>query len=626
MLESHAWGQTSDSQRWLSEIERVREQLDAEQLPDLDQAESDLLAEIDRTRAYFARSTNPDNYQAWMRYLKLKPLTQAIEENDSIADRGRTALAILSHMRGVETGLELPAMLALRDSLDQYVLALRYSDPKRGLALIGRQLDRIAELVSPDSKPLGELSPDQTDELELSLISLVEIGQANELASEIRSRFSQPNVQLWIDGKAFTDTVTRPVNNPSNVNECILGTRISGRAVVNGFVTAQLIPQDGYVRMVLRLDGQLSTSTRGYRKPITLESTGSGPVYAARQIAITQKRIILGETIATADLSTTINRINHPLRIVRKIAMRKARESKPQAERISQRRLTDRLRSEFSDETAESADRQFPDLDAKIQPWLRRLDFPELEREIGSTDRNVYVRAKLQRPSGFSAPNSPPSPAVVSGTGSHFVSPAVANRALATIQFHQSIAGNTVGRLLAGETFSPQRINRITEVLKFEFPPRVDATDPKVDVDQSQESSEGFEIDFANFRPVYVEADNQILRLGIRGTRFSQGDRELKVPIEASAVYRPVTDANDQSWLVRDEKVHLSFSGSTRLSLSQTAVKANVEDSFDKLFPKEILHRDFVFPDDVGMPALAGRVVKVQSIDLTNGWISITVH
>ncbi|TWU03551.1 hypothetical protein [Neorhodopirellula pilleata] len=614
-IQAAAFGQSSrvniDSPAWLAEISAIRTNLNAESLPDLESAEASMSAAIEATRQYFRRATSASNFDDWMDYLEMQPLAEAIESNETIATKGRAALGLLPQLRGVERGLELPAIVHLREAVDRYIAALRYADPERGLSLVAKQLDGLADLLS-DENALRDLDAQQRDQMELFLGGLADAGQASRLREMIRSRFMHPNLWVWINGEPVTDAVSRPVDNPNVVNECILGTRLRGQARVTGCVTAELLPQDGYVRMILRLRGTFATSTRGFRKPISLDSTGTGTVYTARQLAITPTRMILGEPVTTADISTRIQRIHHPLKIVRKIAMRQANESKPIAERISERKLRERVEKDFVEQTNEAARRKIPDVDVELNPWLSRLDFPPLQREIGSTSSEVYAHAKMQHPLGFAAAAPPPSAAMIRDSISRR-NDGVHHDYLATFQIHESILGNTFGRLLAGQTFAPERIERIIEVLGIELPER-------------EEQQEAIEIDFANFRPVYFEAGDQTLRLGLRATRLSRDGRELKVPVEVSAIYRPVIGEEGQMWLIRDEDVQFSFSSSRRLSLSQTAIKANLEEGFEKLFPLELLHRHLPVPPTIKAPMLAGRLLEIISIDLSEGWISITVE
>ncbi len=206
---------------------------------------------------------------------------------------------------------------------------------------------------------------------------------------------------------------------------------------------------------------------------------------------------------------------------------------------------------------------------------------------------------------------------------------------LAAVQVHQSLVDNSIAQLLAGQTFTPDRILQLAQTLDIELPNREsiaestgkvtseEAGGNENDDDQEQED---YEVDLANFRPVFVEADNQELRVGLRGTRFAQGGRELERTLEVSATYRPVRNEDGAIWLRREDDVRLSFPGSRRLTISQTAIKTNMLKSFNELFPKELLNREFSFPETAKVRALAGRVVQISAIDLTDGWISIAVR
>ncbi|MFG0256072.1 MAG: hypothetical protein ACF787_13415 [Rhodopirellula sp. JB053] len=660
----------------LDTIDRARDALDPDRLPNLEKAEAAVIEAMAGIESYLERSTNDSNRSAWLSYLTLEPLSDSISNGESVSKRGRAAVELESRLRGLHVGLELEPMVRLRRNLQTYIAALRYSDPKRGLQSVEKQLDAIAELfVVKDETPkrardrgdessweatstattqrrLDELSAEEIARLERLLIGLSDANQASAVTSQIRSYFSKPNLRGWVDGRAITDALSRPVNNPNEVNDCILGTRLLGNASIVGNVTAQLLPSEGHVRLMVRMDAAFSSNTRGYRKPITLDSNANGHVYAARQLAITERRIVLGATVGTADLSSRVKRINHPLKLVRKIAMRKANEQRPLAEAISENKLRDQTIREFEMQTATAAEREFPSIDEAINPWLRRLDLPGLTRTIGSTTDAFYSRANLQRDTGLAALVEPPSRSAIRSATGQGIHP---GGYFSAIQVHQSVLDNTITDLLSGQTMSPEKINELVGALGIALPkpipapPEVTAaiieTSVGVDLDVDQlsldtvldtvaevadnepaPSEEDFEVDLHSFRPVFVEADNQTLRIGLRGTRFAQGDREIKRTLEVAATYRPVIGEDSTMWLIRDDEVDLSFPGTRRLTISQTAIKTNMEKSFNDLFPNELLHRSFPLPETIKLPALAGRELKVHAIDLTNGWISIAVR
>ncbi len=643
-----------------AEIERARVALDPDELPSLADTEAAVLRAMDDCKSYLDRRATDDNAAAWLDYLELEPLTGAIQSDKSIAQRGHAAVELESRLRDVYPGLELDSMTSLRRAVQRYIAALRYSDPERGITSVQKQLDALAEILSAEPidkvasetgaleggdgeggdgdsaarqrRGLDDLSPGEVAQVDRLLSGLADANQAAPLINRIQTFYNHDNIRGWIDEQAVTEAIGRLVNTSKAVNDCILGTRMIGQARVDGNVTGQLLPSDGYVRLLVRMDGLFSTTARGYHKPITLDTTGCGRVYAARQIAITEKGIVLGDTVSTAELSTQINRINHPLRIVRRIASQQAAEQRPRAEAISREKLRTQVHDQFDAQTAEMAATSFPGLDATVDPWLNRLDFPALTRTIGSTSDTVYARGSLQRPYGLAAPAEPPALASLS---SHDSSGVLPGHYLAAVQVHQSLVDNSIAQLLAGQTFTPDRILQLAQTLDIELPNREsiaestgkvtseEAGGNENDDDQEQED---YEVDLANFRPVFVEADNQELRVGLRGTRFAQGGRELERTLEVSATYRPVRNEDGAIWLRREDDVRLSFPGSRRLTISQTAIKTNMLKSFNELFPKELLNREFSFPETAKVRALAGRVVQISAIDLTDGWISIAVR
>ncbi|MEO9595795.1 MAG: hypothetical protein ABJG45_29880, partial [Rhodopirellula bahusiensis] len=193
----------------------------------------------------------------------------------------------------------------------------------------------------------------------------------------------------------------------------------------------------------------------------------------------------------------------------------------------------------------------------------------------------------------------------------------------AAVQVHESILNNTVMKLLAGDTFTPEKLRDLTS--SFGIPSDKNDTTDEASA-TNEEQPESFEVDFSGFRPVYFEARDQTLRIGLRGDRFAQGDRELDRRLEVSAAYRPAITEDGRTMLVRDEEIDLKFPGGRRLTMTQTAIKANIEEGFDKLFPMTLLHRELTLPSTLQLPTLAGRSAKVIGIDAQDGWLTIVVR
>lgn len=135
-----------------------------------------------------------------------------------------------------------------------------------------------------------------------------------------------------------------------------------------------------------------------------------------------------------------------------------------------------------------------------------------------------------------------------------------------------------------------------------------------------------FEIDFSRVRPIIFEARDQRIRLGIRGTRFAQGHRELKRPMEITAVYAPATTPNGRMVLTREGDVDIDFPGGRRLTVSETGLKAAMIKKFADIFPAILLDQPLQVPDTVKVDALRGRVYYPCLIAADDGWLSLAVQ
>ena len=271
--------------------------------------------------------------------------------------------------------------------------------------------------------------------------------------------------------------------------------------------------------MRVQLSGCVNSINKGYNGPVVLKTSGIGEVHASRELIFDESGIQLQPTTAQVSLRTEVNAIEHRLRIVRRIAKKKAAEQKPQADIIAKQKLHDRIVEEFTKQTDETANVATPDLMAKVRPLLQRLDLTEPPRMWGSNDNALFVHSTFRRDDQISTSVSAP--------------PLAANFD-AAIQVHESVVNNAVAPILAGRTLNEEKVNELMS--------RAGRTMPEnSSLSEDEEEEPPFEIDFANIRPIIFEARDQRVRIGVRGTRFAQGPRELKRPMEITAVYAPAT-------------------------------------------------------------------------------------
>lgn len=584
--------------RLAEQLRAATENLSAERLPEVPPAQQDVLAAMGAVRNYFTGATDPDNYDAWMEYLRLQPLEQAIQEDQSPQVQGREALDLQQRLTGIARGLELPAVVQLRESVKQLVAALRFGQGEQSLEAIGDQLDSLAERIDQlDHIPSAE------DAAAIStVIGLLErSGQANEAIAALRQAFGRANVAVWASERLIQRIGYREVDQTEQVRDCILGTRLVGLASLQGAVTTDLLPSRGTARLQLTLAANFSSDNTGYNHPVRLQTSGMGQVTAWRTLHLDESGLQPEEPYVRVTLDSQINSIQHHLRLVRKIAWKQALRQKPLADRIAANKLRRRVGEQFASRTDEAAAISPPNFLEEARPWFQRLDLPQPPPLWGSTDQALFIEAVLRQSGQLATAVSAP--------------PVTAPSYDAAVQIHESAVRNALAPMLAGRTITRSWLDEL-----------LGSIDRGPKSDEEQESQQAFELEFARFRPVIFEARDQTVRLGVRGTRFQQDGRALNRPLEITAVYQPQQSDEGVTTLVRQGDVDVDFPGGGRLSLSQTALRSSIKELFDDLFPPVLLDRTITVPEDAKMEALRGSEFRVRWVDAARGWLSIAIR
>ena len=571
-------------------------------LPDPVRRGEAVIAAIEAVDQYFARVTSPQNARAWAEVIDARRLREAIESEASPSVRGREATELQRRLTDLAPGFELTVLRKLRRATDRYVAAIRYGDPQRAEKLIPRQLQAVSALIDPDAADFDQVDSSQRA-ARVSLL-LQQLDGSNQIPG-LQQRFTglhrSPNLIVTVDQSALTLVVDRGVDQTDPLRRCLLGTYLVGTTRLTGRVTGNFLPSEGTVAILLRLDANMVTSNRGYNKPVTIDSTGRGNVYTARQLAITPRRVVAGPVVATATFDSTIRRINHPLRIVRRIAGKQAAKVAPRAEEIARQNLEDQVRGMFQEQSDVVAQRTFPDADARLRPFAQRLDLPIPTRSIGSTSTSASWRMTLAGKDQWAAAGPPPT-GVIPGASS------------VTLQVHQSVANNLFSRVLSSLTLTQPKVRATLRSLGIE---------PGSLRRPGQDEAESFEVDFESTRPLFVQFNRGVVEVGLRADRFATGDRELRQSLQVVARYRPGQLGGRRWVLIRDRQLDITFPGSRRLSVTQAAVKANVLERLETLFPKLLLDRVFRIPTTLQLPALAGRGVRIDRLEPAGEWVTV---
>ena len=335
----------------IAKIEKVIDELDDHDLPSPHGSKRAFLKAVDRTRSFLKENTSARNYLEWMEYLDVDELLQDLNDPQAMkSDRmaraiGRMAVQLKYRLVGIAKGLELPVIQNLRETNEQMISAIRFRDNERSIKGLTKQLENLAEAISEmEDVPTA----DDLSTMNQTIVLLEQACQSPELVSDLRSRFRNPNIRVLVAEHVVQSFVNRGVNESRPVQECILGTRIVGTATLGGLVTANLLPYVGSVRMQVQLAGHISSQNTGYNGPVVLRTVGQGQVNASRTLYIDESGIRADPVVAQASLDTSIVAIEHRMRLVRRIARRKANEQKPNADRIALGKLRSQVGQQFT--------------------------------------------------------------------------------------------------------------------------------------------------------------------------------------------------------------------------------------------------------------------------------------
>lgn len=595
-----ASGQLSeaDRTRLAAEAELAAENLDETRFPDLEQSKQELLRHIESVEKYFDRTTSPENRDAWLKYIDLDPLTEQIETDQPLSTIGRQAIDLRYRLVGIVPGLELTALRNLRDSVEQLIEAIRFRDKEKSKQALAKQLETLAAQI----RELGD-NPSSADVATVSAVLgvLDSSGQAEELAVSLRETFGQPNLAVLVGQTMVDSVVHQEISEIMPVRECILGTRMVGTAELEGTLTAVLRPSEDAARIDISLNGQIVSNNLGFNGPVRLRTKGQGDVHVTQTMNIGQNGITFDRAITQATLATDITAIEHPLRLIRNIARRRALQQKAQADRIALGRMRRRLGDQFEQQTRDATSSANPNLLAKIRPVLKRMSHEQPECQFSSTDQSILIDATFRRPDQLAAAVPRPS---------------IEETYEAAIQIHESVFDNAMTPVLAGRTFTEDKLRELLDKLGRKLPG--DGSD------ENGESDTSFEIDFSYRQPVVFEARDQTVRIGVRGTRFSQGGREIKESMEITGIYQPKPTDDGRTVLRRVGDVDVNF-GNKRLRVSQAGIKRTIQKKFSVVFPTELLNRALLVPEDSAIKALQGRAFQPQHIAAQDGWLTITI-
>jgi hypothetical protein len=555
-------------------------------------AKSRLASAARRLSAYL--DAGGKNGAAWKRYLKWDALQNQLQpaaelDLNSLVD-------VYRRLTDDYAGLELSVFSQLADPLEQYIdLAAMTALPepadqyRRTLDEIAGSLERYAEKpLADDHASIGE-----------RLGWFEGSGQAPRLVLAVRKLHSRPNLYLQASSRLLSAGMSRPVDRVDPFRDVILGTRTTGSTHTRAHVDVRLIPSSNRAVLETVLTGHSTSDTVGRNGPVRIYSNGWTQISANKRLLVDEHGIEAMPASSRATTSTHVRDIATQKRclsgLVRRVAWKRVRQQKAQAESIAARRAEKRINRRVDSEAhGPIAKAQDGFLNQFRRPLLRRHEFPQL-LHFSSCDRNMYIKALQANRFQLGAPTNPPE---IEGDFD------------IQARIHESLINNLAAGLIAGRTYTRDDVEREAQEWFGKLPESLKRDDDE----------EPWSITFARRQPVSVEFADRGVKITVRGSRYTAGENSYQ-SMNVTALYS-LERTPQGSRLVRQGDLEILpprfVPGTSRLSAQEVALRTLLTKRFGKLFEPQIERHGLELP---GNWRRAGKL-RLQHLDSQSGWLT----
>ncbi|NBW87375.1 MAG: hypothetical protein EBR23_11245, partial [Planctomycetia bacterium] len=496
---------------------------------------------------------------AWRDYLDWPALTSQAASG-SQADPA-TLRRLLGLFDAGENGLEMHQFVAVRRALAAYVETAEAVKNPQAKDVFTQRLEKLAAAVAAAA---AGGRPDALDPVGPLLARLEESGQAPATVARVRSAVQQPNLYLHVDENLLGSAVNRVVDEVTPVNDVLLGARVRGTGHTTGLVLLDFVPSADRATVDITLDATNHSDTRGTKGPVTVHTLGTTTIGARKRITISDQAVSSHPAHVSASTDTQTAGIGVGTKfaqgLIRKMASRKISQMKPQAEAVSAQRARERVRQQFESQLSDAIGQASRDYQAKFRrPLQERGWYPEVFH-ISTDDHRLAVVARK---------------ALADQVGAFTAPPAADPDAVLAARIHESIVNNAGEISLGGRTITQAFVDEQIKKNKIAMPESL----------QNEADQPPWSITFAKRRPVELDVDDRRVKLTVRGSRYTSGEREFPA-MDVWAAYR-IEPAEGKIRLVRDGDVQIyppGFvpGGAEKLSVGETSLRRILQKRFNK--------------------------------------------
>ncbi len=534
---------------------------------DLARAKRDAVAAVKKLDARFRQ--DDDNAEGWRKHLHFEELRRELA--NEVPDLAAVEKTYRLLARDDQEALRYVWFLDTREALFRMLALHRAKDDPQLAKTYQRQLEALADALARETSDPDPLTRGKIGRL---VGWLEAAGQAPGLIERIRERFGLPNFRFQFSAGFLGEAVRRDVSEPTDVTDCILGTRVRGRGTTVGSVSAELVPFEGRGLIDIRFTGNTQTDNVGVNGPATIYSTAATGFAAVKRLLIDRDGLSCFPTVSSADTKSRFKSISTSsrLQIVQRIATKRAYQQKRLGEQIASRHAEVRLNRRVDRQIGEVLSEANKNYRSRVLRPLRRFRLSPESMEFSTTATHLCCRILQAKADQIAAGTEPPP---------------MGNARLA-FQLHESLVNNTASSALGGVFLMEDDFHSLLKDILGSVPPRV----------EEEKGEQPWGIDFAPENPIWVGFAENRVRFGIRARRFLRGE-EIH-PGMAVVVTYTIEKQDAAVTLLRDDAFDitpLDFAGrdEPRLSAKETTIKTLLQRRLEKLFEKELVPKPLTF-------------------------------
>jgi hypothetical protein len=531
------------------------------------------------------------NGEGWRKYLHWDLLQESVR-GETKRDLDRLTKIYSLFARGYD-GLELAWFLDVQRALGNYIVTVNAVGNRHVSREYKQLLDRLAPaLEAYAAKPTTENALVISE----SVRWLHNARQAPALVAAIQERYVHPNVIGHASAELVGAGIVDSIDDVTQINDCILGTSISGTAHTVGKTKSVLAPNSEMGVIDALFFGRTHSDNVGYHRPVTIFSSSETGLAGVKRTWITENGLSSFPAASNAETHICICDIQSRKGrgMVERMAWKRAGKQQSEAECIASSHAEQRLNERIDQQAAEPLDRANQQYKEKYrQPFGDRNLLPQLLR-FSTTERVLNVLGLQAGGGKVGAPGEPPP--LIEGADM-------------TLQLHESAINNLAFDSLEGRTVYEEKVQATAKKTLGRLPERL----------KGDEDGKPWKIKF-RYRepPVTVTIADGGFKITINGEKFTKGSDYCN-DTRVWAVYK-VKNTPEGFKAIRQGPVHIALTGEKPDAGGGPAItRALLKRRFEKIFEPEFVGKGLELS---GRWKAFGKLMPIQ-VECRDGWVVI---